>query len=69
MESHDMRVRLYGDTAVVIARGISGGAFEGRPFYFVERVSSVFVRYAGEWKCVSTHLSTMREGEAPSTAA
>jgi len=57
MESHDMQVRVYGDTAVVIARGISGGTFEGRAFYLVERVSSVFVKQASHWKCVSTHLS------------
>jgi ketosteroid isomerase-like protein len=25
MESHDMRVRVYGDTAVVTARGVSAG--------------------------------------------
>ena len=59
MESHDMQVRVYGEAAVVIARGISGGTYDGQPFHFVERVSSVFVRQAGEWTCVSTHLSTL----------
>ena len=57
MESHEMLVRVYGDTAVVIARGISGGNFEGRAFYLVERALSVFVKQASHWKCVSTHLS------------
>ena len=57
MESHDVDVRPYGDAAVVVARGISGGAFQGRPFYLVERASSVFVRQADAWRCVSTHLS------------
>jgi ketosteroid isomerase-like protein len=32
MESHDMRVRVYGDVAVVISRGISGGTYQGQPF-------------------------------------
>ncbi len=64
MESHDMDVRVYGDAAVVVARGISGGAFHGRPFYLTERASSVFVRRAGEWLCVSTHLSLMSGGGA-----
>lgn len=59
MESHDMHVRIYGDSAVVIARGISGGKFQGRDFYLVERVSCVFVRADGEWVCVLTHLSTL----------
>jgi ketosteroid isomerase-like protein len=59
MESHDMHIRIYGDTAVVIARGISGGEFHEQAFYLVERVSCVFVRSGGEWRCVSTHLSSI----------
>jgi ketosteroid isomerase-like protein len=59
MESHDLDIRLYGDTAVVIARGISGGKYQGQPFREIERVSCVFVRAAGEWRCVLTHLSRL----------
>jgi ketosteroid isomerase-like protein len=61
MESHDINVRVYGDVAVVLARGISGGNFRGQPFHVVERVSCVFVRQDGLWKCVSTHLSQLAE--------
>lgn len=60
MESHDLNVRVYGDagdTAVVTARGISGGQYQGESFYLVERVSCVFVRQHGRWVCVLTHLS------------
>jgi hypothetical protein len=32
MESHDMKVRVYGDTAVVTAQGVSGGQYEGKSF-------------------------------------
>jgi ketosteroid isomerase-like protein len=59
MESHEVDARLYGDTAVVVARGISGGAYHGRPFHVVERVSSVFLRQDGRWRCVLTHLSRL----------
>jgi ketosteroid isomerase-like protein len=59
MESHDLDVRLYGDTAVVLARGISGGRYQGQPFREVERVSCVFVRTGGRWRCVLTHLSRL----------
>ena len=31
MESHDSNVRVYGDTAVVTARGVSGGQYQGEP--------------------------------------
>jgi hypothetical protein len=38
MESHYMRVRAYGPTAVVPARGVSGGRYGGEPFHLVEQV-------------------------------
>ena len=60
MESHDVDARFYGTTAVVIARGVSGGAYQGQSFYLVERVSSVFVLHGGEWRCVLTHLSQLQ---------
>ena len=57
MESHDMNVRVYGETAVVTARGVSGGRYRDEPFHLVERVSCVFVRQEHRWSCVLTHLS------------
>jgi ketosteroid isomerase-like protein len=64
MESDDVLVRVYRDTAVVICRGVSGGTYRGHPFREVERSSNVFVRHGTEWKCVLTHLSRLsRPGE------
>ena len=57
MTSEDLRVRVYGDTAVVLARGVSGGKYQGQAFREVERSSCVFVRQQGQWRCVLTHLS------------
>lgn len=59
MESDDLTVRVYGDTAVVTARGVSGGQYQGQRFREVERSSCVFVRLDGQWKCVLTHLSRL----------
>lgn len=59
MESSDMRVRVYGDAAVVVARGVSAGRFHGQPFHLIERATSVFVRQASHWRCVLTHLSAL----------
>jgi ketosteroid isomerase-like protein len=59
MESHDIDVRVYGDAAIVIARGISGGTWQRQRFLLNELVSSVFIREAGTWRCVSTHLSSL----------
>lgn len=61
METHDPSIRVYGDTAVVIARGVSGGRYRGAPFHLSERVSCVFVREQGRWRCVLTHLSEVAE--------
>jgi ketosteroid isomerase-like protein len=65
MESHDLRVRVYGDTAVVLFRGLSGGTYQGQPFRELERVSCVFVREEGQWRCVLTHLSRLPPGNPP----
>ena len=64
MTSQDFQVRVYGDTAVVSARGVSGGKYQGQPFREVERSSNVFVRQAGQWRCVLTHLSRLTQTEA-----
>jgi ketosteroid isomerase-like protein len=61
MESHDLTVRIYGETAVITGRGISGGLYEGQAFHLVERTSCVFVRQLDGWKCVLTHLSLIAE--------
>ncbi len=68
MESHDMNVRVYGDAAVVTARGVSGGKYQGQPFRERERVSCVFVRQDGQWRCVLTHLSRLAPTEGGSNA-
>lgn len=65
MESHEVNVRVYGDAAVMTARGISGGMFQGNAFREVERVSCVFVRQEGKWRCVHTHLSRLAPDGAP----
>ena len=66
METHEMQVRVFGDAAVMLARGVSGGLFRGQPFREVERVSCVFVRQDGRWRCALTHLSRLGpNAEAP----
>jgi ketosteroid isomerase-like protein len=64
MEADEVKVRVYGDAAVVMARAVSGGKYRGQPFRVVERVSDVFVRQGGQWRCVLTHLSRMGSSES-----
>jgi ketosteroid isomerase-like protein len=61
MESDELHVRVYGETAVVTSRGVSGGKYQGHPFRENERVSCVFVREEGQWRCVLTHLSRLAQ--------
>jgi uncharacterized protein (TIGR02246 family) len=51
------RVDIYGDTAVVTARGTNNGQFEGSPFESDEWVSDVFVRSDGAWLCIHSQLT------------
>jgi hypothetical protein len=64
MESHDIKVRLYGDAALLLARGISAGRFQGCAFREYERSSNVFVRQGATWHCVFTHLSRLAETDS-----
>lgn len=54
-EVHD--VRIYGDVAVVIARGQNTGAYKEEEFQLDEWVTDVFVKRDGSWKCALSHLT------------
>lgn len=60
MESDEMRVRLYGDTAIVTALTRSRGKFMGQEFSTRERATDVFVKRDGQWRCVLTQLTGVR---------
>jgi ketosteroid isomerase-like protein len=57
MESEDLRVRVYGDSAVVTAVTRTKGKFMRQEFSTQERVTDVFVRRDERWQCVLTHLT------------
>jgi ketosteroid isomerase-like protein len=57
MESEDLRVRVYGDSAVVTAVTCTKGKFMGQEFSTQERATDVFVKRDGRWQCVLTHLT------------
>lgn len=59
MDLDDAKVRVYGDAALVTARGTSEGKFNGKAFREVERLTDFFVRQNGTWKCVLTHLTRL----------
>jgi ketosteroid isomerase-like protein len=57
MESDNMRVRVYADSAVVTALTRTQGKFMGQEFSTHERATDVFVRRDGQWRCVLTQLT------------
>ena len=57
MDADDIQVRVYGESAVLTMRAVSGGRYRGQAFRAVERVSDVYIRQAGQWTCVLMHLS------------
>lgn len=57
MESTDLRVRLYGNAAVVTALTATKGKFMGQDFAFCERATDIFVKQTDRWQCVFTQLT------------
>ena len=57
MESDDIRVRVYGESAVVSALTRTKGKFSGQEFSTCERATDFFVRHNGQWRCVLTQLT------------
>jgi ketosteroid isomerase-like protein len=57
MESIDMRVRLYGNTAVVTGLTTTKGKFMGQHFASCERATDIFVKQTDRWQCVFTQLT------------
>ena len=60
LESDEMRVRVYGDTAIVSALSRSKGKFMGQEFSTRERSTDVFIKREGQWRCVLTQLTGVK---------
>jgi ketosteroid isomerase-like protein len=55
----DIRVRLYGDAAVVTGRFVAEGHSGGDPFSVRVRWTDTFVRRGGRWLCVASQSTTI----------
>src|SRR6202042_600829 len=51
IESDDIRVRIYGNTAFVTALTRTKGKFSGQGFNTQECATDVFVKQDGQWQC------------------
>jgi ketosteroid isomerase-like protein len=59
MESDNVRVRVYGDSAVVTALTRTKGKFMGQEFSTHERATDFLVRLNGQWRCALTQLTRL----------
>src|SRR5438132_12145993 len=57
MESADLRVRLYGNTAVGTGLTTTKGKFMGQDFTSWDRATDIFVKTNERWECVFTQLT------------
>jgi ketosteroid isomerase-like protein len=61
MESEDVKVRNYGDSAVLTALTRTKAKFMGQEFTTQERATDVFVKRDGRWQCVFSQLTTFKK--------
>src|SRR5881628_1704708 len=59
MDSEDIRVRTYPNTATVTAVTHTRTKYLGKQFTTHERATDVLVKKNGDWQCVLTHLTTL----------
>jgi ketosteroid isomerase-like protein len=57
----DIKVRLYGDTAVVTGRNTNKSQYKGADKSGQYRWTDTFIRRDGRWQCVATHGSKIVE--------
>jgi len=67
LDKSEMKVRVYGETAVVTGRAQSKIKVKGQEVGGIDRFTEVFARQGGKWRCVSTQGSPIRaqSGDKP----
>jgi ketosteroid isomerase-like protein len=58
-DSHDLRIRVHGDTAMVIADLHQVGRNGDTPFDYWVRYTDTWIRTAAGWKCLSGHATRL----------
>jgi ketosteroid isomerase-like protein len=58
-ENYDMKVRVHGDTAVVIGKTHTKGISGGKPFDFQFQFTDTFVKDGGRWRLLAGHVSKL----------
>lgn len=61
MTKEILRVKLYGDIALVTGRGQNTGTWQGQPLEGDEWITDVYKKENDQWLCVLTHLTPVKE--------
>ncbi|MBK8504306.1 MAG: nuclear transport factor 2 family protein [Saprospiraceae bacterium] len=56
-----LRVKIYGDTALVTGRGQNTGSWQGQPLEADEWITDVYHKVNDIWLCVLTHLTPVKK--------
>jgi ketosteroid isomerase-like protein len=61
MTKEVLRVKVYGDVALVTGRGQNSGTWQGQPLEADEWISDVYKKENDKWLCVLTHLTPVKK--------
>jgi ketosteroid isomerase-like protein len=61
MTKEVLRVKIYGDIALVTGRGQNTGTWQGKPMEADEWVTDVYKKENEKWLCVLTHLTPVNK--------
>ena len=61
VRTDDVKVRVYGDAAVVTGRSTFNETFQGKDVSGSERFTDTWVKRSGRWKCVAMHCSRIAQ--------
>lgn len=61
MTKEILRVKVYGDIALVTGRGQNTGMWQGQPLEADEWVTDVYKKENEKWLCVLTHLTPVKK--------
>jgi ketosteroid isomerase-like protein len=57
LQSDNMEVRMYGNTAIVTGSYLEKGKDKGKPFERRGRFTDTWINLSGQWRCVASHFS------------
>ena len=61
MKKEILRVKVYGNIALVTGRGQNTGIWQGQPMEADEWITDVYKRENEKWLCVLTHLTPVKK--------